>query len=120
MAKNMICISCPMGCNLTVDDTDLSNIVVTGNTCPKGIIYAKDEIIAPKRMVTSSVRVNNAKIRMVSVKTSNSIAKNLIFDSLKLLKGKTVTAPVHIGDVIVKDICGSGVDFIATKEIEQI
>ena len=113
----MTCICCPMGCHLTVDDSDLNNIIVTGNTCPRGAKYGKDEIIAPKRMVTSVVKVDGGEIAMASVKTSDSIDKAKIFDSLELLKDVVLTAPVKIGDVAVKDVLGTGIDFIVTKNV---
>lgn len=118
MSKEMICINCPMGCRLTVDDSDKNNIVVTGNTCPRGKTYAINEITAPKRMVTGSVRVSGGTIPMVSVKTREAIPKQLIFQSLEVLKNVVLTAPVHIGDVAVKDVCGCGVDVIVTKNVE--
>ena len=116
--KEMICITCPMGCRLQVDDTDPNNIVITGNTCPRGVKYATDELTAPKRMVTGSVRVEGGLIPMVSVKTREAIPKELIFESLQLLKDVKLVAPVAIGDVVVQNVCGCGVDFIATKNIE--
>lgn len=116
--REMICINCPMGCHLVVDDSDHGNIKVSGNTCPRGITYAVNEVTAPKRMVTGSVHVDGGVIPMVSVKTREAIPKQLIFDSLELLKKVHMPAPVHIGDVVVKDICGCGVDFIATKDVE--
>ena len=118
MAKEMICINCPMGCHLTVDDTDKNNIIVSGNTCPRGKTYAINEVTAPKRMVTGSVRVSGGTIPMVSVKTREAIPKELIFQSLELLKNVVLPAPVHIGDVAVADICGCGVDFIVTKNVD--
>lgn len=117
--KEMICICCPMGCRLQVDDSDLNNIAVTGNTCPRGAKYAKDEVICPKRVVTSVVRVEGGEINMVSVKTADVIPKDRMFDALALLEGLSVQAPVHIGQVIVKDILGLGVDFVATKSVEK-
>lgn len=120
MSREMICINCPMGCRLTVDDADKSNIKVTGNTCPRGVTYAVNEITAPKRMVTGSVKVQGGNIAMVSVKTREAIPKELIFNSLELLKDVTLTAPVHIDDVVIADICGCGVDVIATKNVEKI
>lgn len=119
MSREMICINCPMGCHLTVDDSDKANIKVQGNTCPRGVTYAVNEVTAPKRMVTGSVKVKGGNIPMVSVKTREAIPKELIFKSLELLKQVELTAPVNIGDVAVKDICGCGVDFIATKHIEK-
>lgn len=118
MIREMICINCPMGCRLTVDDSDKSNIKVNGNTCPRGITYAVNEVTAPKRMVTGSAVVVGGVIPMVSVKTREAIPKELIFDSLEQLKQVRLTAPVHIGDVVIANVCGCGVDFIATKNVE--
>lgn len=115
--KEMICICCPLGCHLTVDDSNIDDIKVTGNTCPRGAKYAKDEVTCPKRMVTSVVKVKGGEIAMVSVKTSDSIDKKLIFEALETLKNIEVEAPVKIGDVIVKNVCGTGIDFIATKNV---
>ena len=117
MMREMICICCPMGCRLTVDDSDVNNVKVSGNTCPRGEKYGKEEVVCPKRMVTSVVRVKGGDVAMVSVKTKEAIEKSRIFDALDALKGVEVKAPVKIGDVIVKDVLGSGVDFIATKNV---
>ena len=117
--KELICICCPMGCRLKVDDSDLNDIKVSGNTCPRGAKYAKDEVVCPKRMVTSVARVEGGTIRMVSVKTSDSIPKDKIFDALALLDGLTVKAPVETGQVIVPDVLGLGVDFVATKDVPK-
>lgn len=115
--KEMICICCPMGCRLTVDDSDLSNVKVSGNTCPRGEKYGKEEVVCPKRMVTSVVRVEGGDVAMLSVKTKDAIEKSKISDALKTLKGVVVKAPVKIGDVVVQNVLGTGVDFIATKNV---
>ncbi len=115
--REMICINCPMGCHLSVDDTNLADIKVTGNICPRGVTYAKNEIICPKRMVTGSVRVEGGNIAMASVKTREAIPKELIFACLDQLKKVVLHAPVHIGDVVISNVCDTGVDVIATKEI---
>ncbi len=117
--KEMICICCPMGCHLQVDDSDRDNIIVTGNTCPRGAKYAKDESICPKRVVTSVVDVAGGVINMVSVKTSEPIPKDKMFDALQLLDGVIEQAPIEIGQVIVEDVLGLGVDFIATKSVAK-
>ncbi|MCM1289700.1 MAG: DUF1667 domain-containing protein [Corallococcus sp.] len=119
MPREMICINCPIGCRLTVDDSDKNNIKVSGNTCPRGTTYAVNEVTSPKRMVTGSVRVTGGTIAMVSVKTREAIPKQFIFESLDLLKKVTLSAPVKIGDVVVSNICGCGVDFIATKNVDK-
>lgn len=119
MPKEMICINCPMGCRLTVDDSNKNDILVQGNACPRGKTYAINEVTAPKRMVTGSVRVAGGTIEMVSVKTREAIPKQLIFDSLEALKPVVLAAPVKIGDVVLSNVCGCGVDVIATKNVEK-
>ena len=118
--KELICINCPLGCHLSVDDKDLANIKVTGNTCPRGVTYATSEVTAPKRMVTSSVPVKGGKAARVSVKTSEPIPKEKIFDCLKVIKKAQAVAPVEIGDVICNDVCGTGVNVIATSQSAKV
>ena len=114
--KELICINCPLGCHLSVDDVDVNNIKVTGNTCPRGVTYAVSEVTAPKRMVTSSVTVMGSKVKRVSVKTSAPIPKDLIFKCLEEVRTIRVKAPVAIGDVLLADVCGSGANIVATRE----
>ena len=113
--RNLTCIGCPMGCALLVEMNGKEIISVTGNTCKKGAEYAVKEVTDPTRIVTTTVRVKNGNMPVVSVKTAQDIPKGKIFECVKALKGITVKAPVHIGDVILKDVAGTGVDIIATK-----
>lgn len=112
----LTCINCPMGCPLTVTMENGQVASVTGNTCKRGEVYAQKEVTNPTRIVTSSVGVEGGKALRVSVKTREDIPKGKIFDIVKELKGVTVKAPVAIGDVIVENVAGTGVDIIATKE----
>ena len=105
--RELICIGCPMGCPLTVEMNGTEVVSVTGNTCPRGDAYARKEVTYPTRIVTSTVKVEDGKVDMVSVKTKEDIPKGKIFECVKAL--------VHIGDVILKDVAGTGVDIIATK-----
>ena len=114
----LTCIGCPMGCPLTVKMEHGEVVSVTGNTCKRGDIYARKEVTNPTRIVTSTVRVTGGSEAMVSVKTKEDIPKGKIFDCVKALKNVEVAAPVHIGDVLVKDVAGTGVDVIATKNVE--
>ena len=91
---------------------------MTGNSCPRGAQYAKDELTNPKRMITSIVRVKNRDNCMASVKTSTSIPKGKIFDILKEIEKVSVSAPTHIGDVVIKDVLGTGSDIVITKEVK--
>ena len=115
--RELICIGCPMGCQLTVNMEDADNITVTGNTCPRGEAYGKKEVTNPTRIVTSSVKINDGTIARVSVKTENDIPRGKIFDIMKEIREVTVTAPIHIGDVIIKNVADTGVDVIATKDV---
>ena len=118
--EQFTCIGCPIGCTLDVTMHDENNIVVEGNLCAIGDRYGKKEIVFPVRMVTSSVWVNNGKSGLVSVKTDKEIDKKHMIDVAKALAHITVEAPVHIGDVIVENILGSGVNMIATAEVETL
>lgn len=113
--RELTCISCPIGCPLVVELEGTQVISVTGNTCKRGEVYANKEVTNPTRIVTSTVPVTGGMVDMISVKTREDIPKDKIFDCVKALKGVVVQAPVHIGDVIVKNAAGTGVDIIATK-----
>ena len=108
------------GLPLTVTMEAGEVISVTGNTCKRGDVYARKEVTNPTRIVTSTVRVSGGDADMVSVKTKEDIPKGKIFECVKALKSVEVPAPVHIGDVLVKDVAGTGVDIVATKNVESI
>lgn len=112
----LTCIRCPMGCPLTVT-VDGENVTVTGNTCPRGAEYGKLEVTAPVRTVTSSVRVTGGELPLVSVKTKTDIPKGKIFDVMADIRKAQVPAPVRIGDVLVENAGGTGVDIVATKDV---
>ena len=117
--KNLTCINCPMGCLLTIEMEGERVIRVSGNTCNRGEIYARKEVTNPTRIVTTTVKVINGTSDMVSVKTKEDIPKGKIFDCVKALKNVQVEAPVHIGDVIADNIAETGVDIVATGNIER-
>jgi len=106
-----------MGCPLSVELEGNEVVSVTGYTCKRGDVYARKEVTNPTRIVTSTVKVEGGSADMVSVKTKEDIPKGKIFDCVRALKGVSVKAPVHIGDVIVADVAGTGVDVIATKNV---
>lgn len=118
--RELTCIGCPMGCPLTIELKQGEVVSVTGNTCKRGEAYARKEVTNPTRIVTSSVMVEGGSLAAVSVKTKEDIPKEKIFDCMKALKGVKVQAPVHIGDVIVKNVAGTGVDIVATKNITSL
>lgn len=113
----LTCIGCPMGCPLTVRMENGAVVSVTGNTCPRGDAYARKEVTAPTRIVTTTVRVRDGTLAMVSCKTRTDIPKGKIFDVVRALKDVEVDAPVTIGQVLAENVAGTGVDIIATKNV---
>ena len=117
MEHQITCINCPVGCRMTVTVEDGKVTKVTGNTCKRGVAYAEQECVAPQRMVTAVITVADRKTP-VSVKTRTPIPKVKIFECMKQLANTEVKAPVHMGDVVCPNVCGTGVDVIATKTVE--
>lgn len=115
--KHLTCIGCPMGCQLTVKMKNKEVIEVAGNTCKKGDIYARKEVTNPTRIVTTSVPVNGGDLPMVSCKTKEDIPKDKIYDVIKSLENVCIDAPVFIGDIIISNVCDTGVDIVATKNV---
>ena len=115
--RELTCIGCPLGCSITVTMNDTDVVSVTGNTCPRGDAYARKEVTNPTRIVTSTVRVQGGVSPMVNVKTASDIPKSKIFDCANALRDVVITAPVKIGDVVLSDVAGTGVDVVAAKNI---
>lgn len=118
--KTLTCINCPLGCTVSVTMVEGKIEDIAGNNCKRGEIYARKEIIAPTRIVTSVVRVNHGEIPMASVKTQRDIPKEKIFDCMQAIQRVQIEAPVMIGDVIMPNVCNTGVDIVATKNIKRI
>ena len=115
--KELICIVCPKGCHLHVDEEN--GCAVTGNSCARGAEYGKMELLNPTRVVTSTVKCRGLSHLRCPVKTSCAIPKSLVFDAVKALDGIELADPVHTGQVIVKNVCGTGADFIACRDLDS-
>ena len=113
--RDLICIVCPRGCHLHVDD----ELNVTGNTCKRGAIYGYNEVTSPTRMITSTVKIEGGALNRLPVVTSSPIPKDKIFEVMKEINKASVKAPVHIKDVVIKDVLGLGVDILASRNIEK-
>lgn len=111
---NLTCVECPMGCSLEVT-VEGEQINVSGNGCPRGVMYAKNEITCPMRVLTSTVKTEDG--RLVAVKTDNPIKKSLMMDLMKKINSLTVKTPVKIGDVIVENF-SDGANLVATDKLD--
>lgn len=112
----MICINCPLGCNLTVT-RDGDDIQVTGNTCKRGATYAVNELTHPVRTLTTTVAIGNREGKYLAVKTAKPISKAKLFEAMKLVNSVKAVAPVKIGDVIIPDMLGEA-DLVAAADAE--
>ena len=110
----LICIGCPKGCHLKVDEND--DYKVYGNSCPTGAKYGREELLNPTRTLTSTVRIENGLHRQLPVKSDRPLPKKLLVEAVKSLKDVKVSLPVKVGDVIVENILGTGCNIIATRD----
>ena len=117
--RKLICVNCPLGWSLTVTLNGGEVVSVAGNTCPRGEAYGRKECTHPTRIVTGTVRITGGTLPVVSVKTSSDIPKEKMQECAAQLKTVVVSAPVHIGDVILENAAGCGVPVIATKNVER-
>ncbi len=112
----LICITCPRGCHLKVDEEN--DYAVSGNACPRGEVYGKNEILNPVRVVTSTVKTSVKAESRCPVKTNGAIPKGKMFEAMRMLDDIVLDAPINVGDVVIADLFGTGIDFVTCKEIK--
>ena len=119
MAKtvHLICLGCPLSCSLEAETDGREVLSLRGNTCETGAQYARKELIHPTRSLSSLVRVTGGTQTVVSVKTAAEIPKEKIFDCIHGIKSLEVAAPVHMGDVLLEDVAGTGIAIVATRSV---
>jgi len=115
MEEEMICICCPVGCHLRVDVKADHSVEVSGNNCPKGEVYGRNEVIDPRRTVTAVVKTNSPDFPFMPVKTAGAIPKDRIQKLLTTLYGMTVESPLDSGKVVISDFDGTGIDVVLTR-----
>ena len=109
----LICIVCPQGCHLKVDEAN--DYKVTGNGCPRGAEYGKKELVNPTRVITTTVAIEGGIYRRIPVKTAGDIPKGMIFEIMDEINKVVVKAPVKVGDVIIENVLGTGVNVVSAK-----
>ena len=117
--KEITCIVCPIGCKILVKSDGTQFEILDGNKCKKGIEYARNEALDPRRMLTTSVLVENGEWPLVSVKSSQPVPKEKVFPALKEIKKMRIKAPVESGQIIIKNVADIGIDIVATKTVEK-
>ena len=120
MVKKLTCISCPIGCELSVSLDESGKILkIEGNRCPRGKEYAITEITNPQRILPISVKVEDGEMELVSAKTDKPVPKKKMYEIIEYIKKLKVKAPVKRGDLIVEDILGTGANLIATRTVNK-
>ncbi|MHA1687790.1 MAG: DUF1667 domain-containing protein [Promethearchaeota archaeon] len=113
------CIVCPTGCLIQVKKDEEGNITFSGYTCNRGLEYAKQEFYEPKRILTSTIRVENGFLPLIPVRSDKPILKERVFDALKEIAKKKVRPPIHAGDVLIENILGLRVNIIASRDLDK-
>lgn len=113
----LVCIGCPKGCSISIMHEGKEIREIRGYGCKNGLEYAKNEFQAPKRILTSTVRIRDGELALIPVKTKNPIGKGKIFDCMKEICTLEVEAPIALGTVIKSDIGGTGVNLVATRSV---
>lgn len=116
MERELICICCPKGCHLKVED---KNLTVSGNSCPRGAKYGVNEVTNPVRTITSTVKVDDGEAPVVPVKTQNPIPKGLTMKCMEEINKAAISAPVKIGDIVIENVLETGINVVATKNVAQ-
>lgn len=118
--REVICIVCPKGCHLKIEEDGNGGYNVSGGTCEKGIEYGINEVTNPVRVLTSTVKVEGGSIVRCPVRTDGSVPKGKIFECMDQINDVTLHAPVKVGDAVIEDIAGTGVTLIATRDVKAV
>ncbi len=116
MKRELTCIVCPIGCQLSVTLENGVVTEVTGNTCPRGKQYAIDECTNPVRTITTTARTTEGGV--IPVKTDRPIPKDLMFACMKEINSSIVTLPAHIGDIVIENLLNTGANVVVTANME--
>jgi len=116
MERILTCIECPRGCTLTVNVGE--EVTVSGNFCPKGLAYGKNEVVCPVRIVTGTVRAGKTGDILLPVKTDKSVKKSLMFDVMQKIHSALVLTNVEIGDIVIENVDGEGTNVVSAAPLE--
>lgn len=114
--QTVTCVTCPVGCEITVEYEGDKIISVKNNKCKRGYDYASAEVINPVRILTSTVKLEGMKSRRLAVRSAKPVPKSKLMDCMTVINRAVVTKPVKMGDVIIPDILGTGSDIIASED----
>ncbi|MBC7088049.1 MAG: DUF1667 domain-containing protein [Tissierellales bacterium] len=118
MIRDITCIACPLGCEIKVEDTE-NGYLITGYTCKKGKDYALQEITDPRRILTSTVAVEDGVLKVLPVKTDKAIPKDMLLKCMEEINKIKAKAPIYVGQVIKENILNTGANLVATRNLAK-
>ena len=120
--KDMICIVCPIGCKMEVTENKSSDegYDVSGNQCLRGKVYGVKEMTNPTRVLTTTVKIEDGSLSRLPVTTKGAIPKGLMMEAMKEINKVTVSAPIKVGEIIIKNLLDTGIDVAATRSMEAV
>ena len=118
MTNKLVCIVCPTACKISISEKKQGEYEVTGNKCEKGKAYALQEIKNPVRIFTTTINIKGGKVKRLPVRSKEPVPKNIITELIKPVREIQINAPVKRGDVIIKNVFGSGVDIVASRSVD--
>ncbi len=118
--KKFICVSCPLGCGLTVTLDNGEVVQVKGNSCPRGAAYAKSEVKDPRRVFASTVRVKGGKLPVCPIRSKTPAPKDKLFDIAEAVAKLEIKAPIQIGQILIHNVCDTDVDIVASRDLEAV
>lgn len=116
--NSLTCIVCPIGCAIDAQMEGGKILSISGNTCKRGEEYARAELTDPRRTLTTTMRVRGGSL--VSVKSKETLPKDALLSCMTLINATQAHPPIEIGDVLIKDIRGLGVDIVATSRVKGV
>jgi CxxC motif-containing protein len=117
VVDRLTCVLCPVGCELEVERDAAGGLGVRGNQCEKGIPFAEEEVLHPQRNLATSVPIRGTAAKMVSVRLSGPVPREMLFPILAEIARLRPEAPIRRGQVLIANVLGSGVDVIATRTV---
>lgn len=117
MKKEIICTVCPRGCHIQVEGEGENILSVTEYGCKRGLEYASAEFAHPVRILTTTVKMAGVEGELLPVRSNQPLPKEKLFDCMEVIRAAQVKLPIVRYDVIISDICGTGVDIVATKTV---
>jgi CxxC motif-containing protein len=114
--KDIRCIICPTGCLVHVENVN-GELIIEGHSCKRGEDYAREEFVAPKRILTTTIRVENGFLPLVPVRSDKPIPKDRLEETLKEIAGLKSKAPIKMGDILIENVLGLDINIIASRDL---